>query len=109
MRTVNLTCYTNNDKKAQSPKLYACQKMKRRMPKHTAFFRGEDSMEKNNKVDVYCPICEQKLGRYDGKSKIPVIVNCYKCKKQVVLDAASHKFKVKNIPERNCTSGMTFR
>ena len=46
--------------------------------------------------------------KYDGKAKIPQIVDCKKCKKRVVYDPLTNKQKVKMIPKRNSSSGVVF-
>lgn len=36
------------------------------------------------------------------------IARCNKCRKRVVYHAESGEIEVKDIPKRNCSSGMTF-
>ena len=61
-------------------------------------------MERN----IFCDICGRKLMKYDGKAKIPQIVDCKNCKKRVVYDQLTNKQKVKMIPKRNSSSGVVF-
>ena len=57
---------------------------------------------------IYCPKCRRKVARWDGKSKINVIVNCKKCKKRIVYHVDKLETEIKNIPQRNLSSGKTF-
>lgn len=57
---------------------------------------------------IYCPLCKRKVGTYDGKSMIPKIYKCNKCKKRVLFKPEEKSIEIKPIPQRNCSSGMTF-
>ena len=57
---------------------------------------------------IYCPICKQKVAKYDGHSAMNVIVNCKKCNMQVVYWVEEQKTKIRPIPPRNTSSGMRF-
>ena len=57
---------------------------------------------------VYCPICHRKVGEYDGRSCMNVVVHCRKCWKRIVYHIDTGETEVKKIPPRNCGSGMTF-
>lgn len=59
--------------------------------------------------EIYCPSCQRYLGRYDGRGTINPIINCRKCRKQVIFDIATRDLIVKDIPRRESSSGMTFR
>ena len=59
--------------------------------------------------NIYCPKCNTKVGVYDGKSSINVIADCRYCKKRVIYDVETGETKAKDIPQRNTSSGMTFR
>ena len=57
---------------------------------------------------IYCPKCKRKLGTHDGRSTIPKIIDCRKCNKRVVYHVESGETEIKDIPQRNCSSGVTF-
>ena len=57
---------------------------------------------------IYCPICNKKLGSYDGRGTIPKVIDCKDCKKRVVFNPETGKTEVMNIPSRNTASGKTF-
>lgn len=57
---------------------------------------------------IYCPICGRKVGTYDGKSKINKIMDCKKCRKRIIYHVDTDQLKVKQIPQRNTSSGVTF-
>lgn len=57
---------------------------------------------------IYCPSCGRKVGTYDGRSTINHIEKCNKCNKLVIYYIDTGKVKIKNIPAKNCSSGMTF-
>ena len=56
-----------------------------------------------------CPRCGRGVAHYDGKSSINVIADCRYCKKRVIYDVETGETKAKDIPQRNTSSGMTFR
>lgn len=60
------------------------------------------------KKEILCPICNSKVGTYDGKSTINVVTKCKKCNKRVVYYVATGKTKAKPIPPRTTSSGMTY-
>lgn len=57
---------------------------------------------------IYCPQCGRRVGTHDGRSTMPFIVNCKKCEKRIVYDSDKKTIKIKDIPKRNCSSGMAF-
>lgn len=57
---------------------------------------------------IYCPQCGRAIIHYDGRSTINLIANCKKCRKRIVYHVDSGETEVKPIPDRNCSSGMTF-
>lgn len=57
---------------------------------------------------IYCPRCKRKVSTWDGRSTMNVIANCKKCRMRVVYCVNTQKIEIKNIPPRNCSSGMTF-
>lgn len=58
---------------------------------------------------IYCPRCMRKVGSHDGKSTMVKEINCKKCKKTVVFNPINCKIKIKPIPARLSSSGVTFR
>ena len=57
---------------------------------------------------IYCPVCRRKVATWDGKTKIPILVNCRKCKKRVVFDMETGETTAKPIPPRVSSSAKTF-
>ena len=62
---------------------------------------------KEQKV-IYCPKCGRKVGTYDGKSSINVITRCKHCRKEVVYYIGTQETKIKPLPQRQTSSGITF-
>lgn len=60
------------------------------------------------KIPVYCPRCGRLVGHSDTKSKIDMKCKCKKCKKMVVYHTDTKETKLKELPERDQSSGMTF-
>ena len=54
---------------------------------------------------IYCPRCGRKVATWDGRSSMPVIG---KCKKRVVYYVDNGETEIKDIPQRNCSSGVTY-
>lgn len=61
-----------------------------------------------NEKNIYCPSCSRRVSRWDGKATIEIIANCKKCKKRIVFNPRSGNIKIKPIPPRTTSSGMTF-
>lgn len=57
---------------------------------------------------IYCPKCGRKITCYDGKQTINPMGKCRKCNKLVVYDIVADKVLIKKLPERTCSSGLTF-
>ena len=57
---------------------------------------------------IYCPRCGKKIGIWDGRSTINVLAKCKKCKKLVVYNIENEKTEIKEIPQRETSSGMRF-
>lgn len=57
---------------------------------------------------IYCPRCGRKVSTWDGRSSMPVIGRCKKCHKRVVYYVDNDETEIKDIPERNCSSGVTY-
>lgn len=57
---------------------------------------------------VYCPRCKRRVASWDGKSTSNVVANCRKCNKRIVFHTDALEVEVKEIPERHCSSGVTF-
>lgn len=71
-------------------------------------FFVEKIMKKYKEKTIYCPKCGRKVGTYDGRSTINKICRCKKCNKRIVYHVDTGETEIKNIPKRNCSSGMTF-
>lgn len=65
-------------------------------------------MKKYKPVKTFCPQCKNYVGMHDGRSTMNFIARRNKCKKHVVYHIDTGKTDVKDIPKRNCSSGMTF-
>ena len=57
---------------------------------------------------IYCPKCNRKVTKWDGKSSINPVAKCQKCNKLVVYDIKTEEVKRKIVPERTTSSGMRF-
>lgn len=57
---------------------------------------------------IYCPRCGRKTMVYDGRSTINPIAKCRKCKKLVIYDIEKDSVTMKDMPKRDCSSGMRF-
>lgn len=57
---------------------------------------------------IYCPKCGRKVATCDGRSTIDISVKCNKCKKLVVYDVENENVEIKEIPQRETSSGKRF-
>lgn len=57
---------------------------------------------------IYCPWCRRRVAHYDGRTTIDINANCKKCKKRIVYHVSTGEIKIKPIPPRSCSSGLTF-
>ena len=57
---------------------------------------------------IYCSKCGRKVATLDGRSTINISVRCKKCDKLVVYDVENEKTRIKEIPQRETSSGMRF-
>ena len=69
-------------------------------------YRKEVTMEKQK--TIYCPICGRKVATWDGRSTFNISAKCKKCKKLVVYNVENEETKIKEIPQRETSSGMRF-
>lgn len=60
------------------------------------------------KVTVYCPSCNRKVGVYDGRSSINMFSVCQKCRKMVIYDIITKETYLDELPERATSSGHRF-
>lgn len=65
-------------------------------------------MKKYKPVKIFYPQCNSYVGTWDGRSTMNHIVRCNKCRKRVIYHIDTGEIEVKDIPKRNCSSGMTF-
>lgn len=65
-------------------------------------------MKKYKTVDIHCPVCGRYVGAYDERSTTNFISRCSKCNKRVIYHIDTRETEVKDIPKRNCSSGVTF-
>lgn len=59
-------------------------------------------------MTVYCPKCKRKVGTWDGRSRMNVIVKCKKCNKIVAFRVDTMQTEIKDIPPRESSSGTRF-
>ena len=57
---------------------------------------------------IYCPKCNRRVGAWDGRSKINVIVNCKNCNKRIIFDVDTQETTMKSIPLRATSGGKSF-
>lgn len=57
---------------------------------------------------IFCPSCKRKVGTYDGRSTSNYITRCNKCRKCVIYHVDTKEIEIKPLPQRNCSSGLTF-
>lgn len=57
---------------------------------------------------IFCPSCNRKVGAWDGRSSINLITRCKKCNKRVIYRVDTGEIEIKPLPQRNCSSGLTF-
>ena len=57
---------------------------------------------------IYCPQCGRRVATWDGKSTIPVIVNCSHCKKRVVYNMDTDETLIKPLPPVDGSGSKTF-
>ena len=57
---------------------------------------------------IYCPRCGRKVATWDGRSSMPVIGRGKKGNKRVVYYVDNGETEIKDIPQRNCSSGVTY-
>ena len=57
---------------------------------------------------INCPRCGLKVATWDEKSTSNIVANCKKCRKRIVYYIDRDCIEIKNIPQRNTSSGMTF-
>lgn len=65
-------------------------------------------MAKIEPKTIYCPRCNRKVGTYDGRSTTNLITRCNKCRKRIIYHIDTDEIEVKDLPQRNTASGMTF-
>lgn len=65
-------------------------------------------MKKYKPVKIFCQKCNSHVGTWDGRSTINHITRCNKRRKRVIYHIETGETEVKDIPKRNCSSGMTF-
>lgn len=64
--------------------------------------------EKKRFKKICCPICGRGVAKWDGKSTIPISVNCKRCEKRIIFDPEKQETIAKEIPERPFGSGLRF-
>ena len=57
---------------------------------------------------IYCLKCGRKVATWDGRSTFNISAKCNKCKKLVVYNIENEKTEIKEIPQRETSSGMRF-
>jgi endogenous inhibitor of DNA gyrase (YacG/DUF329 family) len=57
---------------------------------------------------VYCPICNRKVTKWDGKSSINPMGKCTNCGKIIVYKIETEEIEIKAPKERMTSSGVRF-
>ena len=57
---------------------------------------------------VYCPKCNRRVAKWDGKSTINIVVHCKNCHKRIIYDVTTQEIELKEIPLRHSSSGKRF-
>lgn len=57
---------------------------------------------------IYCPRCNRKVATWDGKSSINPIGKCKKCNWLIIYDLNREELRIKDVPDRATSSGLTF-
>ena len=57
---------------------------------------------------IYCPKCGKKVGPYDGRSSSNLVTRCKDCRKQIVYYVETGDIKVKPLPQRQVSGGVTY-
>lgn len=55
---------------------------------------------------IYCPKCNRKVGKWDGKSTVNVICKCKNCNRRIVYHVGFDVVETKEIPPRSQSSGV---
>lgn len=63
---------------------------------------------KREEKEIFCPLCKTKIGKHDGRSKTDYVCRCNKCRVRVIYRVNTEKIETKPLPQRNCSSGITF-
>ena len=73
-----------------------------------AFLLQEKRLLMAEPKTIYCPKCGRKVATWDGRSANNIAVKCVKCNKLVVYNVENEKVEIKEIPQRETSSGMIF-
>ena len=57
---------------------------------------------------IYCPRCGRKVTTLDCSSANNISVKCKKCNKLVVYNVENENVEIKEIPQRETSSGLRF-
>ena len=73
-----------------------------------AFLLQEKRLLMAEPKTIYCPKCSRKVATWDGRSTINISVKGKKCNKLVVYDVKNENVEIKEIPQRETSSGKRF-
>ena len=59
-------------------------------------------------IDVTCPKCGKRIGKSPTKAKGIQIFNCRNCWKRIWFNSTTGESEVKEMPQRDTSSGYTF-
>lgn len=59
-------------------------------------------------VAIICPQCLNRVGTYDGRSTVNHICKCKTCNKRIIYYVGTGEVEIKPLPQRICSSGITF-
>jgi hypothetical protein len=60
-------------------------------------------------IPVKCPYCGAVVAHDDGRQEIDIVARCDRCRVRIVYDVSNGLQKDMPLPERNCSSGVTYR
>lgn len=65
-------------------------------------------MKEYKPVKIFCPQCKGRVGTYDGRSTTNFVSRCRKCNKRIVYYVDTKEIKIKPLPHRASSGGLSF-
>lgn len=57
---------------------------------------------------IYCPICKERVAKYDGRTTTDIVSRCGRCHKRIIYRVDTEEIEIKPIPPRTTSSGITY-